>query len=291
MSCAFRPASVLSRVIPAAVALGLAATTVEAHPSWSIVRDKARGLVYYSDLRQVFVINSKLERRVAVPDVHTHELRIDEQGRLFGEDAKVNGRHRVWRLDPDGRLVDIIPDQAGFRDDWGFVADGAGRLYWAKCQNNAPGGPFCVVKRRAKEGRIEVAAGGARFAHPLNFLAPATDGAVLVADGPDVKKIQDGAAPTVLFSSLTRAKDRFAIMGFHQETDGAVVAAAFGDGEIVRVTPTGVKSVLAKSPAPWAPTGVLRTESGLWILEFDGARARLRFLDKAGRETAFPVSP
>jgi hypothetical protein len=106
--------------------LGVLATPlpVLAHPGWGLVGDDARQRVYYTDLVQVWSVERSGERRVAVPNVHTHELMLDADGNLFGEDLQGTGggwRYRVWRLSPDGRLEDVIPWRAGYRDDYGFV--------------------------------------------------------------------------------------------------------------------------------------------------------------------------
>lgn len=262
-----------------------------AHPSWSIAHDRARGLVYYSDLRQVWSVDATLTRRLVVANVHTHELLVDAEGNLYGEDARVNGRHRVWRRSPGGVLTDVIPDTEGYRDDWGFVEGPGGALYWAKCENPANGQASCGVRRRLPDGRVETAARGARFGHPLNFLSRDAEGRILIGDGPDVKRLKADDTLEVVARGVTRATDRFAFMGFHTAEDGALYLAAFGDRTIVRVAKDGTRRIEARSSAPWSPTGVLKTTQGLWILEFDGARARLRFRPAKGAERLFPISP
>jgi hypothetical protein len=178
----------LPAVLVAVAILGCS-RSASAHPGWGLVRDNARGIVYYTDLTQVWRIDEKGERRVAVPNEHTHELMIDDAGNLYGEDSQGVGggwRYRVWRMSPDGRLTDVIPWKAGLRDDYGFVKDGAGALYWASCTDAKR---LCTVKRRTADGRVSVAAGGAEFARPLNFVAAEPGGGVLLADGPDLKRI------------------------------------------------------------------------------------------------------
>lgn len=278
------------------VALGLLlllafAAPASAHPSWSVVRDDARKVVYYSDLTQVFSIDARFERRVAVPRVHAHELRIDAAGNLYGEDAPVNGRYRVWKRSPDGTVSDVIADRPGSRDDYGFVEGAGGALYWTKCATaSGASAGSCVVRRRLANGLVETAARGAPFGQPLNFLSAMADGRVLVADGPDLKVIAKTGAVETYLRQVTRSRGRFAIMGFHSLPFDALYLAAFDDRAILRVGPDRVVSVEARSKAPWSPTGVLRTPDGLWILEYDRARARLRFVDAKGRERIFPAA-
>ena len=254
-----------------------------AHPGWGLVRDPARGVIYYTDLQRVYRIDAKGERSVAVPDVHTHELRLDDAGNLYGEDLEGLGgdrwRYRAWRLSPDGRLVDVIPWQPNIRDDYGFVADASGALYWASCVDMAHP---CTVKRRTPDGKVNVAAGGAAFARPLNFLAPGPRGSVLLADGPDLKRVTAGGVELVA-AGLSRAGGRFAIMGLHATDDGSIYAALFEDRVVVRLAPDGSRSVAARSDAPWQPSGVLVAPDGLWVMESDAARVQLRRIASDGR--------
>ena len=263
--------------------LFLSALPAVAHPGWGIVRDPTRGVIYYTDLQRVYRIDAKGERSVAVPDVHTHELRLDDAGNLYGEDLEGLGgdrwRYRAWRLSPDGRLVDVIPWQPNIRDDYGFVADAAGALYWASCVDMSHP---CTVKRRTNDGKVAVAAGGATFARPLNFLAPGLRGSVLLADGPDLKRVTAGGVELVA-AGLSRAGGRFAIMGLHAADDGSIYAALFEDRVVVRLAPDGSRSVAARSDAPWQPSGVLVAPDGLWVMEYDAARLQLRRIGSDGR--------
>jgi hypothetical protein len=274
-----------TRRIAAVTVLGLlaAAHPAAAHPGWGLVRDPARGVVYYTDLHRVWRISPTGERSVAVPEVHTHELMLDDAGRLYGEDLEGLGgdrwRNRVWRLSADGRLEDVIPWRPGFRDDYGFVRDGAGVLYWASCVDMTTP---CVVKRRTPEGRVGFAAGTATFARPLNVLAPDTRGGVLVADGADLKRIT-ATGVEVVASGLARGGGRFAIMGFQAASDGSIHATAFEDRVVVRLAPDGTRSVVARSAAPWQPSAVLVAPDALWITEYDGSRVQLRRIGSDGR--------
>src|SRR5215469_16613397 len=106
-----------------------------AHPGVGIVKDP-RGFVFYTDLTQIWQIDPSGHRSVAVPNVHTHELAIDGEGNLIGEEVRgTNGgwQHRIWRRTPDGRLTDIVPWSDGFWQDNGLARDAAGNSYWLVC--------------------------------------------------------------------------------------------------------------------------------------------------------------
>jgi hypothetical protein len=137
-----------------ALAVALAAAAACAHPGVGIVMD-AGGNVFYTDLKQVWKIAPDGTKAIAVAGVHTHELCLDAEGRLYGEHLWYEGEatdrwgHRVWRLDPDGTLADVVSARQGFREDHGysFVRDGAGNMYWADR-------PRARILRRTPDGAI-----------------------------------------------------------------------------------------------------------------------------------------
>jgi hypothetical protein len=275
------------RVLPVAtVALVVAPSLASGHPSWSVVRDPRLGVVYYSDLTQVWKVDSMGRRTVAVPRVHTHELMLDADGNLFGEDLQAtNGgkdwRHRVWKLGADGRLTDLIPWRSGFRDDYGFVRDREGSLYWASCDAAKDA---CVVKRRRPDGTIAAVGRAHRFARPLNFLATTPDGSVVIADGANLHRLTASDRLEPLATRIGSRRGRFALMGFEVTADGSIHLAGFEDRVVYRLEPGSRSAVVeARSPPGWAPTGVAWAPDGLWVLEYRGAESRLVHVSPTGR--------
>ena len=100
-----------TRLVAALVVLSplIAALPAGAHAGWGLVRDSTRGVIYYTDLQRVWRISPTGERSVAVADVHTHELMLDDRGNLYGEDLEGLGgdrwRYRVWRASPGLRTL------------------------------------------------------------------------------------------------------------------------------------------------------------------------------------------
>lgn len=272
---------VVTLIVPAAVC---------AHSSWTLVRDPVRGVVYYSDLYQVWQIDRAGQRTVALPNVHTHELRLDAAGNLYGDERETIGgyrestvwKHRVWRLTPERRRREAVTpwSEGPWVDDYGFVADAKGALYWGSCPD--PNGP-CVVKRRIGE-TISVAAGGAEFKGPLEFLAEDGRGGILVVDGPDIKRITPSDALELVAEDVPEGSGRLSLMGMYAAPDGSLYAAAFDDQTILRLTEEGVKTVVARSPDPWRPSAVLVSPEGLWVLERDpNGQTQLRLLRPDGQ--------
>lgn len=136
--------------------LALAAFTprsTAAHPSVSVVVTPD-GRVYFSDLERVWAFEPDGAFRVAVPDVHAHELRLGADGALYGEDVRNRGdvyRVRYWRLTPAGRIEHVTDWIAGHPSDIGFSlmepAD-TGR-YWVRLT----GGEVRLIRR---DGTVDV---------------------------------------------------------------------------------------------------------------------------------------
>src|SRR5262245_63773220 len=119
-------------ILLALLAVLLAGTSALAHPGVGIVQD-GRGNVYFTDLKQVWKIAPDGQKSIVVPNVHTHELCLDADGNLYGEHLSAEGdrwRHRVWRLQRDGAVSDVIPTREGFLRDYSFVRDSSGTMYW-----------------------------------------------------------------------------------------------------------------------------------------------------------------
>jgi len=106
-----------------------------ADPGIGIVID-SKGNVYYTDLKQVWMIKPDGSKTVAVHNVHTHELYIDQQDRLYGEHLWYNGEqlntwgHYIWRRNTDGSFLKIKDSTAGFTEWYSFTRDVQGNQYY-----------------------------------------------------------------------------------------------------------------------------------------------------------------
>ncbi len=109
---------------PIIATLGLLSASVSAHPGTGLVKDQA-GNIFYTDLSNIWKIDSSGRRSLVVRGVHTHELALDLNGQLVGEDVKYLGndryRHRVRRLELNGTVSNALPWRTGFWRDYGLV--------------------------------------------------------------------------------------------------------------------------------------------------------------------------
>lgn len=269
------------------------ASLAQAHPGIGIVSD-SRGNVYFTDLKQVWMISTDGRKQVVVPAVHTHELYVDGQDRLYGAhlwyEGERTGRwgHYVWRRDPGGKLEKIIPPRPGFLEDYSFVRDAAGNMYWAD-----RGSPT-RIRRRAPSGAIEAIAEG-QFRN-VRWMAAAPDGIVYLVDYQDLVRISRNGQIAVVARNLANhsrsflfSENQHAVMGLAPDGKGNVYLAVAADRAVKKVTAAGQVTVAARSSYPWSPTGVLPAGNGdLWILEdASPLRVRVRLLRSGGGSVTY----
>jgi hypothetical protein len=266
-----------------AAALSLAAVAAGAHPAVSVVFD-SKGNLYYSDLKQVWRLAPNGALGVVVPSVHTHELYVDAQDNVYGEnlwyegDATKKWGHYYWRRAPDGRVERVVAAHEPFKNeiDPSMVRDRAGNQYWAQ----RPNGP--IMKNNAVLAR-----GNFR---DIRFLAVTPDGTLYFVDTLDLMRVTpDGrvaaVAPGLTKEDLIPPRAHNQIMGLWTDRAGNVYAADIKDNMVKRVTPSGAVSVVARSHWPWEVSGGGFAPNGdLWVLEFRLYDARVRKITAADRK-------
>ncbi|HEV8660923.1 MAG TPA: hypothetical protein VGS96_20145 [Thermoanaerobaculia bacterium] len=247
-----------------------------AHPAVGIVVD-SRGNIFYSDLHHVWRIAPDGSKSIAVPNVHTHELCLDGEDNLYGEHLWYEGEatnrwgHRVWKRTPDGRVVNVIPPTEGFLQNYSFVRDRAGNMYWVERATSE-------IRKRMTDGRIVTIARG-KF-RDARWMTVTPDGVVYMIDARDLLRTTNGRITTVArhLSSrhLTRpfVGEHHLLMGLWTDGGGNVYIADYVAGEVKRVSPDGRVAVIARSSLPWSPTGgVFDRHGSLWLLEYSVTNA------------------
>ena len=272
--------------------LGL--TCASGHPGIGIVQN-SKGEVFYTDLKQVWKITPSGRVELAVPNVHTHELYLDPDGNLYGEHLWYNGEqkntwgHYVWKRGVDGTVTKVVPDTEGFLEDYSFVRDHFGRMYWADrtgpCQK--------VVRRNTNNSRATLEA---PCFHNIRALHTLHDGSVVVVDFQDIRKINaQGKLVTVATRiankkwTTSNVENQNAVMGILDDAEGNLYAAVMSERMVKRFRPDGTEEVLFKTALPWTPTGGMVDSLGrLWVLETNVLNdVRVERRDANGRLTVF----
>ena len=251
------------------VCLLFAAASAFAHPSVSVVID-SHGNVFYSDLKQIWRVAPDGSRSVAVPNVHSHELYLDANDTLYGENLWYNGErlntwgYSVWKRTSDGRVSFVLPPRTGFNNDFSFVHDAAGNQYFANRDKGE-------IRKVSPNGRSSTMA-RAPF-KDIRWMAVTPNGVVYLIDLLDLVRITPDGKVTRLSGNLSShaliGEDRHRVQGLWLDRAGNVYVAASADREIKRVTPAGRVEVVGKSTFPWSPSGGAVAPNGdLWVLEY-----------------------
>ncbi|MBC7890771.1 MAG: hypothetical protein H7Y12_01040 [Sphingobacteriaceae bacterium] len=258
-----------------------------AHPGVGLVED-SRGNIFYTDLVHVWKISPDGRKTIAVRNVHTHELAIDAQDSLYGEDQVYEGEalnrwhHRNWKCSPDRTVTDKIGQRPGYRNDYGFARDRRGTQYWLQYE-----GKTTLIRKRTSDGKLTTIHPKTPFSR-LTWLAVSEDGSALyVTTGNGLYRISSNETVTPLIHP--ESTDRHALMGIWPASDGSVYAADFATRTINRVETNGRTTLIARTEPPWSPSSMLRARNGaLWILEYSTTNeARLRRIDAAGKSHVF----
>lgn len=282
----------------------LMAPMAAAHPGVGIVMD-SRGNVFYTDLSQVWKIEPGGRKTIAVANVHTHELYLDDADNLYGEHLWYEGEatnkwgHYIWKLHAEGRLERIIPAREGFREnyrDCSFVRDRAANMYWAERQRDiATGEERIVIQKRTASGDIIDLCRTHDF-RDVRWMTCSADGIVYLIDDGDLRRIDaDGTVSKLAQNLLERrpsqiaVNDRHSLMGLWLDRNENVYVAVYAGRLVKRVSHDGSVAVVARSNAPWSPTGGMVAPNGdLWLLEVSTTNAvRVRHIKSSGTETIF----
>jgi hypothetical protein len=279
------------KALLAVILMWMSISIASAHPGWGIVEDSKHNL-YFTDTQHVWRISPDGTVTKAVADVHTHELWIDDQDVLYGEHLRyIAGqaqpwRHRVWQRSPNGTVRDVVRERPGFLNDYSFVRDASGNMYWADR------GRTTSIKKRARNGRIGThAVGDFRSVERMTALP---DGTLFVMDAGGLKKISPSGQVTTIKARLSARNPPPANvsrlnyhMGLWTDASKRVYVASATEKRVLRIDEASRVSVVATSVAPWAPSGgVFARDGTLWVLEFDPKNAvRVRRIDRRGRST------
>lgn len=266
----------------------------QAHPGVGIV-ENSKGEVFYTDLKQVWKITTTGTLVLAVPNVHTHELYIDPQDNLFGEHLWYNGEQRdtwgyyVWKLSSDGKVSKVIPDKEGFRENYSFVRDHFGRMYWAdrgaSCQK--------VVRRNADNSNTTLEA---PCFHNIRKLEALRDGSLVVVDFQDIRKISPQGRVSTVASRIANKNwatsnvgNQNSVMGIWEDSEGSLYAAVMSERMVKRFRPDGAEEIVLKTSFPWTPSGGMVDSRGrLWVLECNIVNdVRVERREKDGKLTVF----
>jgi hypothetical protein len=252
----------------------LIAQSAGAHEGWGIVADE-RGRVFFTDLARniVWRLDPDGSLVAVLENVHSHALVTIGDGSVYGAHVDLTEpTGSVWRIGPDGRVHTLLPPTRdvplGLES---FLIDTDGTLYSAI--GWAPEGRVSLLRRKPG-GLVERVAEGFTG---IDGMAWAPDGAILLTDGPYVKRVRlaartDGGADentveTLGGGALTETHWDADLMGVTTDGSGGAFVADFSGGRVLAVGRQSGVALEYGSNFPWAPTGIARDANGLLVLE------------------------
>lgn len=246
---------------------------LRAHPGTGIVTD-SKGNLYYTDLLHVWKIAGNGNKTIAVHNVHTHELFIDKNDDLFGEHLWYNGEradtwgHFVWCLRSNGILDTIIKPTAGFLENYSFVRDSQGNMYWTQRSK------ISRIKKISPGGTISTIAEG-KFKN-IRWMHSTPDGILYFIDLTDLYKIEGGKISLVTknlherTSAFEYGSLQHNVYGIWLDRQQNVYVAILGGQVVKKVNRTGDISNVYYSDGSWKPcSGVFDIQGNMWIMEVD----------------------
>lgn len=259
------------------------------HPGIGVVKD-SKGNIYYSDLKQVWKITRGI-KTIAVSNVHSHELHIDRNDILYGENVVYDNNSDkfftcLWSYSPSGKLDTITGIKQAYIDfDFSLARDINGTEYYIR-RYLSPGSDSGHIYRRTADGKESVFARGnfrrAKWLHPQAY------GSLLLGVGNSIYRVdQNGKSHLVkrLFNSgdsKDSAGKDVEIWGIWQDEPGNIYAAVYSDHSVSMIDKNGNLSPVHRSDPPWAPIHGLVYGDTLYLLE--------NSLDNDVRLTTIPVN-
>ena len=284
----------INRILATIILTAGLLTSAIAHPGTGIVMD-SKGNVYYTDLDHVWVISPDGERKIAVANIHTHELYIDAQDNLFGEHEWYEGEatdkwgNYVWCLKNDGELVKTIPDVEGFLTNTTLVRDSEGNSYWIDKLGNQE---LLMVEQSGKSTLFSAH----RF-NDIRWLSYSKhDNNIYVVDHLAVKQVSPSGKVTTISNNLkesnkaiNKVDDRHYIYGTWTDDSGSVYVAVYGSGKVWKINPTRQMISIYSSPVGWSPcAGLLAPDGSLWLMEFSTLnKTRVSRISPDGKQKIF----
>ncbi|MEO6455752.1 MAG: hypothetical protein ABIN97_16850 [Ginsengibacter sp.] len=267
-----------------------------AHPGIGIVMD-SRGNIFYTDLENVWKITAAGKKSIAVHNVHTHELSINANDDLYGENLWYNGEksntwgHYVWCLHRNNKLDTISGPSEGFLKNYSFVRDKNENMYWAERDT------LTRFKKKSTNGSITIITEG-KFTD-IRWMYATNKGVIYFIDLVDLYKIDTSGNLIIMAKNISENSAAFKIysgkhslLGIWTDSVENIYVANLSGQVVKRISQAGKVENFVYSTTPWSPTGGLFDKEGnLWLLETsltNGTRIRKIVSSEFMRENTTP---
>ncbi len=271
--------------------------SLQAHPGIGIVKD-SKGNLFYTDLSKILKLSVDGKQSVAVPNVHSHEIFMDENDNLYGEHLWYTGEASnkwmfyYWTRRKDGKIVKLQNDTEGFDHSFSFVRDAKGNYYHNRKWTN--GFEFYRVK---PDSTIEILGQG-KF-DDIRWMFCTKAGTLYFIDLDKIYELKNGQfrliasdliQKTPLFSWIDK---RHSLYGLWTDDAENVYVAVYSGQKIKKIATDGTVSTIYQSKLNWSPTnGLFDNQGNLWVLETSLTNAvRVQKIEKGKiRKSEIPIN-
>lgn len=264
----------------------LSSITIKAHPGIGLVYDGDK-TIFYTDLIHVWKLNIENgDKEIAVKDVHTHELYLDEENNLYGEhywyiESEEKFKNFIWQLDKNGNLQKIREDQYGENDDFSFTRNDNFASFEVRQSNDI----YMIIK---KDSINETILHKAKLNHPTWKYLTANEELLFIdypsiysAKSKNLELVKDDIS-SKRFPFSTQSTDHN-IYGVWTDKNDNIYVAIYGGREVKKINREGNTSRIVKSSLLWSPVnGVFDKNGNLWLMECKiGGKIRVREINSS----------
>ena len=236
-------------------------TPAAAHPGTGIVVDRL-GQVYFVDMVSgIWKLNAK-GGLSHLPGQAFHWMTLDSDGRFARVQLPSGTGGDFTRIGSNPPLL--------LASDFPIAIAPDGNLYFP-----SKGGTAVQLKKFSPSGQTSILAtlpATASGVSWINGLAAAADGSLYYTEDDAIRRVSRQGAVSTVVSGVPTSGCRTAkamLQGLQVDAAGTVYVADTGCGRVLKVTASGVVTILPQVPRPWAPTGVALSGADLYVLEFE----------------------
>lgn len=298
----------------------LAVQAAFAHPPTGIVVDQ-KGVVYFTDLETVWKLDTDGKLSILRPGIsgrHVHELALNKDGNLLGADLSYEAEKwisDVWQMSPAGGFTYLLKPTSNPPRGMSMWTDAAANMYLVEQDNHAK--KQTLLLRRTPNGQVLTLAGSvyghqdgkgtaARFESVGGMFIDNGD-TIYLTDGTSVRRVTSDGLVTTIATDLTKRSDADRpplfgkndgiLAGLSVDANNNIYLADAGNQRLLKISSTGLTSVVYRGDSPYYPNGVATSPAGdLFVLEV-GFRppstwlpARVRKITASGQSSIVAVS-
>ncbi len=283
-----------------------------AHPAWGIVVDN-QAQVFVSDLETIWKIDAQGKQsvfRAGVSGRHIHELAIDENGNVYGEDLTYESETQryitaIWKMTPAGGFTYILAPTSNPPKGISIWKDRNGNTYSLQWNNSSD--REVLLLKRTPEGNVSTLIGreqsGSKFRQvvlsSIGGMAFGADGSLYLTDRTSIQKVTLAGTVTMIARNIAAESSanqktqssNTSLSGIAVDSSNNIYAADFGNRRVLKITPNGNTTSLLRAEESWSPSGVAFRNGDLYILETGNAsqRPRIRKLSSDGTVSVLAI--